>query len=93
MHRSAPLVAMATIPARSLRNHHPALGDRGGVVEVHDGPGRAGHGLEGAVDELVAGLGEDLDGDVVGDQVLFDELAAEVEVGLGGGREADLDPP
>ena len=71
--------------------HHPALGNRGGVVEVHNGPGRAGHGLERAVDQFVTGLGEHLDGDVVGDQILFDELAAEVEVGLGGCREAHLD--
>jgi hypothetical protein len=36
-------------------------------------------------------LREHLDGDVVGDQVLLDELADEVEVGLAGRREADLD--
>ncbi len=47
--------------------------------------------LEGALDQLVAGLGQHLDGDVVGDQVVLDELADEVEVGLAGGREADLD--
>jgi hypothetical protein len=36
-------------------------------------------------------LGEHLDRDVVGYQVVLDELADEVEVGLAGRREADLD--
>ena len=48
-------------------------------------------GLEGPLDQLVAGLGQHLDRDVVGDQVLLDELADEVVVGLAGGGEADLD--
>ena len=71
--------------------HHPALQDRGGVVQVHDGPRRALTGLVGALDQLRAGLGQHLDRDVVRDQVLLDDLADEVEVGLAGRREADLD--
>ena len=47
--------------------------------------------LEGPLDQLIARLGEDLDGDVVGYQVLFHQEAYKVEVGLRGGREADLD--
>ena len=47
--------------------------------------------LVGALDQLGAALGQHLDRDVVGDQVLLDELAHEVEVGLAGRREADLD--
>src|SRR3712207_7253503 len=38
--------------------------------------------LEGALDQLVAGLGEHLDGDVVGDEVVLDQLPDEVVVGL-----------
>jgi hypothetical protein len=38
--------------------------------------------VEGALDEVVAALGEHLDGHVVGDVAAVDELAAEVEVGL-----------
>jgi hypothetical protein len=53
-------------------------------------PGAA-QGLEGPLDQLVPRLGQHLDGDVVGDQVVLDELADEVEVGLAGGGEADLD--
>ena len=39
---------------------------------------------------MVAGLGEDLDHDVVGNPALVDQLTDEVEVGLGR-RWADLD--
>ena len=47
--------------------------------------------LEGAPDQLVARLGEHLDGHVIGDQPFVDDVAAEVEIGLAGGGEADLD--
>jgi hypothetical protein len=71
--------------------HDLALQRVGGVVEVDDGLLGAGDGLVGALDQLLAALGEHLDGDVVGDQVVVDQLAAEVEVGLAGRRETDLD--
>jgi hypothetical protein len=58
---------------------------------VDDGLLGAGDGLVGALDQLLAALGEHLDGDVVGDQVVVDQLAAEVEVGLAGRGETDLD--
>jgi hypothetical protein len=45
----------------------------------------------GPLDELLAGLGQHLDRDVVRDQVLLDQRPHEVEVGGAGGREADLD--
>jgi hypothetical protein len=48
-------------------------------------------GFHGAADQLFARLGQHDDGDVVGDAVFFDQHAHEVEVGLRGGREADLD--
>ena len=47
--------------------------------------------LEGAADQLVPGLREDLYHHVVGDQVLVDDLAAEVEVRFGGCWKSDLD--
>jgi hypothetical protein len=49
---------------------------------VHDRALGAAQRLEGALDQVLAALGQHLDGDVVGDVVLLDELAAEVEVGL-----------
>ena len=71
--------------------HDPSLQRRGRVVEVDDRLLRPLDRLEGPLDLGVAGLGQHLDHDVVGHQVLFDQDADEVEVGLRGGREADLD--
>src|SRR5690606_1198262 len=71
--------------------HHPALQRGGGAAEVADGLLGAAERLEGAFDQLGPGLGEHLDHHVVGDPAFFDDLAYEVEVGLGGGREADFD--
>jgi hypothetical protein len=71
--------------------HHPTLQLRGRVVEVDDGSGCADQGLERALDELLAALDQHLDGHVVGDQPVVDDLALEVVVGLGGRREAHLD--
>ena len=68
-----------------------ALQDRRRVVEVHDGLLGAAQRLVGPLDQVVAGLGQHLDGDVIGDQVVPDELADEVEVGLAGRGEPDLD--
>ncbi len=73
-----------------LVEHDAALQHGGGVVQVHDGLLGALERLVGALDQVFAGLGEHLDGDVVRDAA-FDQLAHEVEVGLRGGREADLD--
>jgi hypothetical protein len=47
--------------------------------------------LDRALDQVLAGLGEDRDPHVGRDLVGLDELADEVEVGLAGRREADLD--
>ena len=70
---------------------HATLQGRGGVVEVHDRLLRAADRLEGALDEVLARLGQHLDDDVVGDEVFLDEHAHEVEVGLRCRGEADLD--
>ncbi len=64
---------------------------RAGVVVVDDGLLGALERLEGALDEVVTGLGQHLDGDVVRNVAAFDQLADEVEVGLRGGREAHFD--
>ena len=58
---------------------------------MDDGPRGAVQRFEGALDELFPALDEHLDGYVVGDEVGLDDLALEVEVGLGGGGEAHLD--
>ena len=82
---------MSMMPGLVEAEHDPPLqlGDR--VVEVHDGPSGADQRLEGPLDQLLPALHQHLDLDVVGDQVLVDDEALEVVVGLRGRREADLD--
>ena len=70
---------------------HAALQHRGRVVEVDDRAPRPGDRFEGAVDQLGSTLHEHLDRDVVGNQIVLDQLPDEVEVGLGCRREPDLD--
>ena len=74
-----------------LAEHHATLRRRGRVIEMHDRPLRARDGFEGAADQFLARLGQDLDRHVVGDQVLVDDLADEGEIRIGRGGEADLD--
>ena len=63
----------------------------GGAVHVEDGSLDAGEALEGAGDQVLAGLGERHDEHVVGDQRLLDEAAREVEVVLTGGGKGHFD--
>ena len=69
----------------------PALQLADRVVEVHDRARDALERDERAIDQVLPALHEDDDRDVVRDQLLVDERAHEVEVGLRGGREPDLD--
>ena len=72
--------------------HDPAEDGRGGVVQVHGRPLGALQRLHGPLDQVLTGLGQYGDGDVVRDGAgLFDDRPYEVEVRLAGGREADLD--
>ena len=63
--------------------HHPAHHRRGGVVQVNDGTGHTTQRLKSGLDERRTCWRQHLDGDVVGDVVLLDEQANEVEIGLG----------
>jgi hypothetical protein len=58
---------------------------------VDDGLLGALERFEGAADEVLAGLGEHFDGDVVGNVAALDEAAHETEFGFRGRREGDLD--
>src|SRR6185437_941641 len=58
---------------------------------MNDGAGYAAQTLEGPQNQIRAGLGEHLNRDVIRYEALLDQLAHEVVVGLGGGRETDLD--
>ena len=92
-------------PAAHLRAAHGQLGDPGlvepeddaalrdrrRVVQMDDRPARARDRLERPLDQLRPRLREHGDRDPVGDELLLDEHAHEVEVGPRGGGEADLD--
>src|SRR3954452_1181289 len=75
----------------ALTENDAALKLRRRVVEVDDGAWCALEALESPLDELFPALRQHLDPDVSGDQVLFNELADEIEIRLRGRRKADLD--
>ncbi len=58
---------------------------------MDDRPPGPSKGLVGALDQVLPALSQDLDCHVLGDHVVLDELTDEVEIGLAGRREADLD--
>ena len=71
--------------------HDAPLHRRRRVVEVDDRALDARERLERAADDRLARLRQHLDRHVVGNQILVDQLAREVEVGLRRRRKADLD--
>ena len=71
--------------------HHLAHDGRTGVVDVHRGLSGPLQRLDRATDQRLARLCQHLDGHVVRDQVLLDQPAHEVELGLRGRRKAHLD--
>src|SRR5699024_3495413 len=81
-----PLASLA-----ALAEHHITLQDRRGVVEVHDGLRCALQCREGLLDQVRSARGEHLDTYIVRNRVLGDDFADEVEVGLAGRGEPDLD--
>src|SRR6185437_864630 len=80
------LLALVTTDAE----HDLAERRRGRVVQVDRGALRAFQGLNGALDQVLAGLGQHGDADVRRDLVALDELPDEVEVSLARAREANL---
>ena len=78
-------------PRPVLLEHDAALQLAGGIVEVHDRPDRALERLEGLLDQLGPALDEHLQRHVLGRVALLDAPAGEIEIGLRGRREADLD--
>ena len=68
-----------------------ALGHRRRVIEVHDCLRRALDGFEGLADDVLSGLGQHLDRDVVRDHISLDQCAQKVILCLRRRRETDLD--
>jgi hypothetical protein len=58
---------------------------------MNDGAMRVFQAFEGAPDQLLARLGQHLDGDVGRDLAIVDEVADEIEIGLGCRGKAHLD--
>ena len=58
---------------------------------MNDGVFGTGKCFKGFGDDVFTRLGEHLDGDIVRNQIPFDEGTAEFVFSLAGGREADLD--
>ena len=69
-----------------------ALREARGVVYVNDdGSLAAFKGVERFLDNVLARLGEHLNGDVFGNHVVLDERAGQLKFGFAGSGEADLD--
>ena len=58
---------------------------------MHDDVLGALASFKGAADQVIAGLYQDLNGDVIGNFIALDDFADKVEIGLGGRGEAHLD--
>src|SRR5271154_1654441 len=58
---------------------------------MHDGAPRAAQGFIGSSNEFGSRLREHLNGHIIRDQFMLDDLAHEIEVGLRGGGKANLD--
>ena len=71
--------------------HHPALQLGGGVVQVEDHLGRPVQCLHRAFDQLLPRLAEHLHGDALGNALLVNDAADEVEVRLRRRRKAHFD--
>ncbi len=78
-------------PGDVLAEHHAPLQLAGGIVEMHDRIVGAFQRLEGPGDQFRPALHQHLQRHVVRHVAFLDAPAREIEVGLRGGREADLD--
>src|SRR6266852_2654367 len=69
----------------------PPLEGRGRIIEVDNRLFCSTQRLKGARNELIAGLHQRLDGDIIGNVLLLDQQAYKVKFDLRGCREAHLD--
>ena len=67
------------------------LGHTGGVIQVDNGVLAALQSFKSALDNVFPGLGQHLDGDVVRDQILFNQGAQKFKFRFAGGRESHFD--
>ena len=57
---------------------------------MYDGMFGTSDAFKGASNQIFAALHENLDGYVARDQIIFDQVAAEIKISLAGGRKTDL---
>ena len=74
-----------------LAEHDLALQHGHGIVEVHDGALGALQALVSLANQVLTGLGEHDDGDVIRNELALDQHADEVVIGFGSRRKTDLD--
>mmetsp|Transcript_95247 Transcript_95247/g.226840 ORF Transcript_95247/g.226840 Transcript_95247/m.226840 type:complete len:333 (-) Transcript_95247:214-1212(-) len=74
----------------TLFEDDPALQLRGGVVDMNHHVLRAFHPFDGAEDQGLPALGQDLNPAIIWDKALFNDVANEVEVRLAGSWKAHL---
>ena len=67
------------------------LGQGGRVIQMNDSLFRSFQRLEGLLDDVFPGLGQHLDGHVIGNQVVFDQCPEKGILGFRGGREPHFD--
>ena len=91
LNRRAWLVASSTMPSSSRPSTTLRITGAVALYRCTMARARALQRLERAADQRLARLGQHLDRDVVGDQVLVDQLADEVEFDLRRRGKADLD--
>jgi hypothetical protein len=58
---------------------------------MHDGVFGTLDAFKSAADQILAALHEHLDGHIIGDQIIVDQVTAEIKIRLAGGWKADLD--
>ena len=78
-------------PLPVLGEHYAALQLGCGVVQMDNSVFGTVQGLESLFDQFRARLGQDLNRDVIGDQVVIYDMPGEVEIRVGSGRKANLD--
>ena len=63
----------------------------GGIIKMHHRMGSPLHRLEGLADDMFPGLGEHLDGNILGNHVPLDESTDKIVLRIGGSRKSHLD--
>ena len=78
-------------PCTVFTENHPALQGRGGIVDMQDGVFRPFKRIKSGIHQMFPRLGQDLNADIIRDMPALNQLTAEIEIGVRGRRETNLD--